>query len=287
MLKPFLSCLFSYSKRQGWNLTHEQVSDQAFLCWPQLSFLLEDLSHSSRAPGPYLQPLLHTLTWHTGCSSLPAQAPAGANQHLTHQKAFLVLLYLFPLSKRSIKKFYNLPFLICKASPLPSWVKHSSPALPPTNTILPVTIQAKTATAPEFLLFILSGLPSSKEALRCNSCRDAKGKKASTPLGCSLTLSCRVGMLNSIFCIFLLQRSQRKTITLPFPPDHPVTPSQLDLVELSVFQLVQISLRGSCWSMTDRVGLALQEEPASLQGPSSTRPSTACVAAETNNKYFV
>lgn len=81
------------------------------------------------------------------------------------------------------KKYYGLLFLICKApSPLPSWVKHSSSAPPPTNMILPVTIQAKTVTASEFLLFSLSlrpaFLPSSKEALKYNGCRDRKGKKA-------------------------------------------------------------------------------------------------------------
>lgn len=67
-------------------------------------------------------------------------------------EGFLVLFYHFPLSKRNTRNCCSLAFLICKApSPLQSRVKRC-PAASPTNMFLLITIQAKPATASEFLL---------------------------------------------------------------------------------------------------------------------------------------
>ena len=113
---------------------------------------------------------------------LPRRLPQRQTNILRIRKPFWFWSTIPPCLK-GIRKFNSLPFLVCRApSPLPRWVKHGSPAPPPTTKILPVNVLTKPAAAWGFLFFV-SDLAPPKEALRCNSYRDAKEKRLfSTPL---------------------------------------------------------------------------------------------------------
>lgn len=189
---------------------------------------------------------------------------------------------------RGIQKTLQSPLLFCKGpSPHPSWAKHKSPAVPRTNMILPDTIKVETATTAEFLLFSLSGLLSSKVALSCNSYRDAKGNHASIPSVCFLPLFCRVGMLKSIFLYLPSSEKSKKynSMSFPFRQFFNLFPDGFNRAKWLAAGADQ--LEGQLPMYGRPHGLDLQEKPAILWGPSSTSLSTACVAAEDNNKYFV
>lgn len=101
---------------------------------------------------------------------------------------------------------------------------------PPTTMALSVTTQTETATASEFLLFSLR--PSFLQGNFEMQCLQRYKRKEMLHPTVLYPLSCTVQRIMSIFYIFLLQRSQRKIITLDVPPGRPVIHSQLDLIWL-------------------------------------------------------
>lgn len=156
-----------------------------------------------------------------------------------------VLLYHFPLSKKNTKppKNYSLPFLIFKApSPLPTWGKHSSPARPPTTWSCLSPFWPKQVLPQSFCTSLSKAfLPPRK--LWDTTVAEIQNRRMLQPHWAVLYHSPTGQKCSRAFSVSSFFREVRGRQS-PFPPGHPMTPSQLDLTGLSGFPADADQLEG-------------------------------------------